>query len=98
PRTARDRDDPGPEGPTRRRRPLPRADQGPRPGPARDTAPDRHGGTTRPALLDARRRLDAGDAGVDAGPRGVRPDQPRHAAPLPAPGARAVVPLLREPA
>ena len=42
-----------------------------------------------------RRRLHAGAARVDPRPRGVRPHQPRHAAPLPAAGSCALVAVLR---
>ena len=68
---------------------LPQPDQGPRPGPA---GRPRVAGPRRP-VRHPRRRQPPGAAGVDARPRRVRPDQPRHAPPLAASCSPPLVPL-----
>ncbi len=76
----------------RRRHALPRPDEGPGPRPAVVVA------RARPvdSCLDLRRRQQSRRARLGSRPRRVRADQPRHAAPLDPPRARALgrVPLL----
>ena len=75
----------------RRHRAVRRADQGARPGPARRPGRAR---ARRPGD-HPRRRQPAGAARLDPRPRGVRPDQPRHAAPLAAARPRPLGVVLR---
>ena len=74
-----------------RRRALPRAHQGARPRPAGHRRRARAGRPRR----HPRRRQPPRAAGLDARPRGVRPHQPRHAAPLAAARPRALGVVLR---
>ncbi len=77
----------------RRRGALPRADQGPGPGPARLPP----GPGPRRAGDHPRRGQQSRAAGLGARLRRVPPDQPRHAAPLDAAGAPSVGAVLVEP-
>ena len=72
----------GPKRAARRERPLPRAHQGARPGPARDAASARRSRACPSCGSTHDGDSHAGAARLDARPRRVRPHQPRHAAPL----------------